>query len=169
MPQVDAAGTRREAFDKFKTAISNPIHRDHVALLVDSEDKIADINRPWTHLQQRKDDKWPKPKGATDEQVFLMTTCMETWIVADRAALRDHYKQHFQENALPALQNMETRDRHAVQDALARATKNCTNPYAKGKRSFEILAKLDPAVLRRHLPSFARMERILNGKLPKSK
>ncbi len=37
--------------------------------------------------------------------------------------------------------------------------------YAKGKRSFEILEKLDPAVLKQHLPSFVRVDRILKEKL----
>ena len=37
---------------------------------------------------------------------------------------------------------MENRDRHDVQEKLVQATRNCTNFYAKGKRSFEVLAKL---------------------------
>lgn len=32
---------------------------------------------------------WDPPTGATDNQVLLMTTCMETWIVADRALGRE--------------------------------------------------------------------------------
>lgn len=46
-----------------------------------------------------------------------------------------------------------------------RATRNCKNAYAKGKRSFEILGKLDPDVLAKHLPSFSRVRRILKEKL----
>jgi len=37
--------------------------------------------------------------------------------------------------------------------------------YSKGKRSFEILEKLDPAVLKQYLPSFVRVVRILEAKL----
>ena len=36
---------------------------------------------------------------------------------------------------------------------------------AKGKRSFEVLGELDPEALKPHLPSFARMVRILNENL----
>ena len=43
---------------------------------------------------------------------------------------------------MPLLLCMENRDRHDVQDKLVQATRNCTNFYAKGKRSFEVLAKL---------------------------
>lgn len=57
------------------------------------------------------------------------------------------------------------RARGEVQKALERATQNCSNPYGKGRRSFEILGKLDPDSLEQHLPSFARMRRILTAKL----
>jgi hypothetical protein len=90
---------------------------------------------------------------------------METWILADRAAVKDHYSDKLQDSALPSLVNLENRGRHDVQDKLVHATRNCTNAYAKGKRSFEILAKLTPATLSKHLPSFARTRRILDQKL----
>jgi hypothetical protein len=63
------------------------------------------------------------------------------------------------------LENLENRNRHEVQDKLERATKDCQNAYAKGKRSFEVLAKLTPTVLAVHLPSFVRVDRILKQKL----
>ncbi len=94
-----------------------------------------------------------------------MTTCMETLIVADRAALEEHYKTKLQNSALPPLVDLESRTRDDVQDRLARATRNCSNQYAKGKRSFEILGKLTPATLAGHLPSFVRTRRILDQRL----
>ena len=41
----------------------------------------------------------------------------------------------------------------------------CSNAYAKGKRSFEVLGEFDPEVLKPHLPSFDRMLRILDTSL----
>ena len=73
-----------------------------------------------------------------------MTTCMETWLVADRAALAAHFGNEFRDSALPPLKNLESRHRHDVQDQLMHATRNCSNAYAKGKRSFEVLGKLVP-------------------------
>jgi hypothetical protein len=131
-------------------------------LLIDSEDPVDDPDKTWTHLKKRDD--WDRPSGATDEQVLFMTTCMETWIVADRASLREHYRDKLQENALPPVYNLENRSRQDVQDKLLRATRDCPNKYSKGKRSFEILGKLDPEALR-SLPSFARAIRILQEKL----
>jgi hypothetical protein len=94
-----------------------------------------------------------------------MTTCMETWIVADHAALAEHYGGELQKSALPPRAKLENRARRTVQHALAHATRNCSNAYQKGARSFDILAKLTPANLERHLPSFARVGRILKEML----
>jgi hypothetical protein len=130
---------------------------------IDSEDPLTEVEATWAHLKSR--DNWDKPEGARDEQVLLMTTCMETWIVAERATLREHYGGDLQENALPPLNNLEGRDRHGIQEQLAHATRDCKNAYKKGSRSFVVLAMLRPGVLKEQLPSFVRIRRILNERL----
>lgn len=162
-PKLAACGGRAAAFNDFKTALRRAGANDFVGLLIDSEDPLADIETTWSHLQQR--DGWAKPRIATDRQVLFMATCMETWIVADITTLRTYYLQGFQERTLPALDNLEERSRDEIQSALARATHNCTNAYTKGKRSFAVLAQLNPAVLESRLPSFARMKAILQAEL----
>jgi hypothetical protein len=162
MPRLVACGGRGEAYDRFKTHKSKT-GRAYLGLLIDSEEPMADIEKTWAHLAKHGPGK--KPKGATDDQVLLMIACMETWIVADRTALAAHYGSELLENALPPLVNLEDRHRHDVQDRLTRATRKCGNAYAKGKRSFEVLAKLDPETLAKYLPSFARARRILDEKL----
>ncbi len=144
MPRLSPCGGRNATFDRFKTALAQAAAGDYIALLIDSEDPIADPDRTWAHLAKR-DPSWTKPANATDEHVLIMTTCMETWIAAAR-------------------QPSETRSRHDVQDKLTHATRNCPNAYAKGKRSFEILEQLDPDALMA-LPSFARAVRILRSQL----
>jgi hypothetical protein len=163
MPKLVACGGRQEAFDDFKIAHANNKTNEFIGLLVDSEDPVADVEQTWAHLALR--DGWKRPDGADDEQVLLLTTCMETLIVADRQALDDHYGRDLQASALPALTNLESRSRQSIQNSLIQATRNCKNAYAKGKRSFEVLATLDPATLQQHLPSFARLLRILQVKL----
>ncbi len=163
LPRLTASGGRGSAFDDFKTAHSGARGGDFIAMLVDSEDPVVDLERTWAHLKTR--DNWDKPERAVDEQVLLMTTCMESWIVADRAALGEHYGHRLQESALPPLVDLENRSRHDVHEKLAHASRDCSNAYSKGKRSFEVLAKLDPAVLKQHLPSFVRVDRILKEKL----
>lgn len=163
MPRLTACGGRDSVFNDFKTALAGASAGHFVAMLIDSEDPLADVEKTWAHLKTR--DNWDKPTGATDEQVLLMTTCMESWIVADRATLREHYGHKLQENALPPTSNLESRNRSDVHDMLVRATRECSNAYQKGKRSFVVVGELNPQALDPLLPSFKRATRILNAKL----
>jgi hypothetical protein len=163
MPRLVACGGRDAAYEAFRTAMVGNSAGSLVALWIDSEEPLADLEASWKHLQAR--DRWVRPEGAEDEQVLFMTTCMETWFVADRAALEAHFGNELQDSALPPLNGLEARPRHDVQDKLVHATRNCPNAYAKGRRSFEVLGRLDPGVLARYLPSFARVRRILNTRL----
>ncbi len=164
-PRLVACGGRGAVYDRFVTQHSAG-DADYVGLWIDSEEPMANPEAAWQHLQKVTTvPQWAQPEGANDEQVLLMTTCMETWIVADRDVLSAHYGSKLQESALPPLVDLEGRGRHDVQDRLARATRNCANAYAKGKRSFEVLGKLAPAILQAHLPSFARIQRILATQL----
>ena len=158
-PKVVACGGRSEAFRKFRATHKNSSRGDCILMLIDSEDPVTNINKTWEHLRQR--DGWWKPEGATDDQVLFMMTSMETWIAADRNALRGRFPRGFNENPLPALPGIESRNRNDVLNALRRAT---NNRYSKGKISFELLGSLDPNVLEQ-LPSFSRARRILNEKL----
>lgn len=97
--------------------------------------------------------------------MLFMTTCMETWIVADRDALAKHYGSKLQESALPPLVDLESRSRHDVQNDLFHATRDCSNAYKKGKRSFAVLEKLSPSELELHLRSFVRVKQILENRL----
>lgn len=164
-PRLKACGRRDAVYDDFCTAHQTG-NATYVAMWLDSEEPMSDIEQAWRHLGSVTTvSTWQKPAGASDEQVLFMTTCMETWIVADRVALRGHYKNCLNEKALPPSSDLERRSRESVQDALGRATKDCSNAYAKGKRSYEVLEQLDPSTLRRLLPSFTRADRILKSKL----
>lgn len=161
MPRLHACGGRDGTYDDFCTA-----HRaaagDFVAMLVDSEDPVADGERPWVHLATR--DGWQVPQGATDEQALLMVTSMETWIACDHAALRAQFGARLRDAGLPPRQQLEGRRRVDILTALKHATRDCPQPYEKGRISFEALGELSPDVLNA-LPSFARMVRILNARL----
>ena len=168
LPRLTACGGRGAAFDDFKTAHGNSASGNFVGLLIDSEDPATMPEDPlqqctWEHLRRR--DGWERPAGATDQQVLLMTTCMETWIAADRSTLRKHYGARLNENQLPATTNLESRHRHDVQSRLELATAGTSKPYRKGKRSFDLLAKLNPQALAPLLPSFQRAMTILASKL----
>ena len=158
MPRIVACGSRNDAIDNFKT--SREREPDVLALLlVDSEDPVADIERTWEHLRLRPGDQWIRPNGATDEHVFLMTTCTETWICADLAALRAYFGQAFRENAMPSMADMEERPRGEVLAALKQASAGCKKQYEKNQ-AFALVGQLSPDALD-VLPSFARMRRLL--------
>ena len=162
MPRLVACGGRSAAYGDFKTAHESN-KAEYVAMLIDSEKPVSNPEETWDHL--RNCDRWERPDGADDEQVLFMTTCMETWIVADRDTLRQHYGSSLQESALPSLISLEQGNRQDIQEGLKRATRNCSNAYQKGKRSFEILGKLEPETMESYLPAFQRAKRILNEKL----
>lgn len=164
-PRLVPLGGRGAVYDRFVTEHSAKVG-SYVAMWIDSEEPMADIEATWNHLENVKTvDRWIRPPGADDDQILFMTTCMETWIVADRDALKGHYGNELQDSALPPLVGLELRSRHDVQKQLIHATRNCSNAYSKGKRSFEILAKLTPDTLEEYLPSFVRVRRILGEKL----
>jgi hypothetical protein len=162
MPRLVACGPRRTAFEDFSSAYSKK-QADYAGLWIDSEEPLAKLEAPWDHLQELE--SWTRPSDAVDDQVLFMTTCMETWIVADRAALTAHFGAEIQDSALPPLVHLEARSRHEIQDKLIRATRECSNSDQKGRRSFAILGKLNPDILEKHLPSFARVRRILGARL----
>ena len=165
MPRFVACGPRNDAYDDFKTAHAKASSGDFIGLLVDSEDPVDDIEKTWQHVGQRTGDNWARPSGTDDEQLLLMTTSMETWIVTDRTALTSHFGSSFKPSALPALQDIEQRNRSAILDALEKASSDCSGPYRKGPKSFELLGKLNPDVLQQHLPSFRRAQRVLHTNL----
>ena len=163
LPRMFPSGSRSSAYEDFKNHVRGSIGQDFVAMLIDSEEPIRDVDRTWDHLAWRRGDDMPRPKGANDDQVLFMTTCMETWIAADRHALRDKYSRgEWRENALPPLTDLESRSGEYVFNCLRRAT---GERYEKGEESFRVLGALNPDTLEEHLPSFRRARRILNEKL----
>ena len=163
-PRLVACGGRGAVYERFCT--EHRLEGGYVAMWIDSEEPLESIDRSWKHLAGVTSvAAWERPAGASDDQILFMTVCMETWIVADREALRKHYGHQLQENVLPSLYQLEDKSRHDIQDRLERATRFCKNVYAKGKHSFAVLSELDPEVLKQHLPSFVRVDRILKEKL----
>ncbi len=155
MPRIIACGPREEAYSAFRTAATLP---GVAILLVDSEDTVA-ASTAWDHLQLR--DGWRRPPGTDADQAQLMATCMETWLMADRAALRTFFGSNLQESALFPIGGLEARTRQDVQDRLEHATRNCgrDRSYAKGERSFRLLSQVDP----QQLGGLMHFQRFIDG------
>lgn len=155
MPKVVRGGPRHRTLDLFAREVGNPSQRRVPLLLVDSETAVAVGHSVWQHLHER--DEWNRPPDARDDQMFLMVQAMDTWLLADRAALRRYFGACFRENALPQWPALEVVPKPDVLAALARATAACKRPYDKGKISFELLAMIDPALVEGACPHAAAL------------
>ena len=160
---VIACGGGGDAWNDFQDAHADASGEYYVGLLIDSEDAVADIDAPWKHLGDCHN--WVKPTDAQDDQVLLMTRCMEAWIAADRTALSNHFGQSLRISELPDPDSLEELSPGSLNDVLESATRCCEEPFRKGRSSFTVLGRLNPNILEEHLPSFQRARRILKEKL----
>ena len=163
MPRIVACGGRGNTYEMFKTAVESVGNDEYTILLVDSEDLISS-DRSWEHLSIR--DGWDRPAGAGDDQAQMMATCMETWIMADHRALQKVFGSCLRGGSLFPANNLEERSRQELLEALKSATANCgkNKGYDKGKRSFQLLAELNPRSLE-NLSYFCRFKETLNRHL----
>jgi hypothetical protein len=77
-----------------------------------------------------------------------MVQCMESWLIADPAALKQYFGQGFNSKALPATaKTVESIDKPRVFQSLADATKASKHKggYRKAEHSFQLLARIEPA------------------------
>ena len=141
MPAIVRGGGRKQTYEKFAHAVRVARARKLPVLLVDSEETVKTGHSVWDHLRRR--DGWSRPEGAEDDQAFLMVVAMETWFLADRDLLTEHFGPELVESHLkrwPALENVP---KDTVLGALRAATAGCSRPYEKGQVSFDLVAKLD--------------------------
>lgn len=140
-PRVTAAGSRDEAFKRFKFQCQQ--HPDHfVLLLVDSEDPVNPVHTAWDHVCHR--DKWSRPNDVSDDQAHLMVRSMECWFLADKQALDSYFGNGFNLNALPATTSIEDIDRHEATDGIDKAAKNTRKSgYHKSRDGFKLIGLID--------------------------
>ena len=156
MPRFVACGSRKDAFDRFCTAISHDPCGAYM-LLVDSEDVCQpDVTR-WQHVKQRSGDGWDVPSGATDDHLHFMAVCMESWLIADPSSLARFYAKGFEAGQLPETVDLETVEKATVFDSLQRATRaTVKGEYSKGKVSFAALGSLDVTTVSSRMPHCRR-------------
>lgn len=155
LPRVVRGGSRSRTFDLFRRAAASSDADRVPLLLVDSEEAVQKDLSPWQHLNAR--DNWNPPRGAGDDQAFLMVQVMEAWFLADREGLRRHFGSGFRENALPQWPRLEDVPKARVVRALKEATIHCSPPYTKGRVSFQLLAEIDPGLVENACPHAERL------------
>lgn len=98
MPAIVRGGGRKQTYEKFAHAVRVARARKLPVLLVDSEETVKTGHSVWEHLRRR--DGWSRPEGAEDDQAFLMVVAMETWFLADRDLLTEHFGPELVESHL---------------------------------------------------------------------
>lgn len=148
--ELVAGGSRNEVLKDFSTALTK--HRgDTLVMLVDAEGPVQPVHRdrPWEHLASLHDAALKRPKGSKGEHAHLMVQIMESWFVADRAALQTYFGQGFQAGCLPQTSNLEDAPKDTVLSGLSRAVAGTKNGrYAKSSDASELLARIDPTKVR---------------------
>jgi hypothetical protein len=66
--------------------------------------------------------------------------------------LRGYFGAHFTATPLRAWPSLEAVPKKTVLSALDRATAGCAKRYSKGKVSYELLGKLNPAIVKAACP-----------------
>jgi hypothetical protein len=154
-PKVTACGdggrTRKAFLQAYK---AHP--QTFVILLVDAEGPVT--LPPRAHLSRRHGGSLDL-EGVDDDQVHLMVQAMEAWLIADRQAIRKHYKADFREKALPAARCPSDIPKGDLKPALrAAGGKTGYDELADGPA---LLKLLDPAVVRAKCPDCKRLFDVL--------
>jgi len=166
--KVVPCGGRQAAYDAFINAVhSNPAAVN--VLLVDSETLVKanaggvtqDPAVCVAHLTQQ--DNW-NLREVQAERVHLMAQCMETWIVADPAALEKFYGKKFASKDLPSRILLEEEPKRDVYDKLAKATRETQKgEYHEIRHASQLLQKIDPTKVAQRCPRFAILTCWLDG------
>jgi hypothetical protein len=83
---------------------------------------------------------------------------MESWFLADPDAIARYFGSGFQRSALPRRQDVESISKPLVYAALDKAVKHTLKgEYRKGRDSFALLEKIDPALVRASAPHAERL------------
>ena len=134
--RVVPCGPRSEAFKRFRNS-DDAIK----VLLVDAEGPVS--QSPRLHLQNQDQDKWDL-SFAPEETIHLMVRTMETWIVADSAALKGYYGQDFKENKLPRAKDLEGVPKDDIKRSLREATERTKKKsYHKIRHASDLLKLID--------------------------
>ena len=113
-------------------------------LLIDSEG--PDHGKLFEGLAGRKNWTPPRSYPVSQDSVFWMVQCMESWFLTDPEALSAYYGKEFAASKLPQHVNIEAVDKSQVIKSLEEASRDTKKgKYHKTKHAPFILAKISPA------------------------
>jgi hypothetical protein len=143
--------------DFLRTLCENP--GANVLLLVDSD--ACDDGKLLERLKQKVMWQRHAPKKVPLERIHWMVQVMESWFLADPAALKAYYKRDFKASAVPTRANVEEIPKKDVFQILKQAIKA---GYDKAAHAPKILERLSPETVQaraRHCKLFLKALRAL--------
>jgi hypothetical protein len=155
LARVYAAGGRKAAYDLFCAELAKAKEGDIVVLLVDAEEIVTAATR-WQHVKDREGDGWDLPAGAGEEHLHFMAVVMETWLLADPAALGAVFGNQFDATKITSWTALETVPKGAIYAAMKKATASQDKPhcaYDKGAHSFKALKAASARNIEARCPS----------------
>ena len=151
--RIVPSGSREETYEAFVRALRDHPSA-HVFLLVDAVRPVA--SPPREHLAGAED-RW-EISTVTDNRCHLMAEVMESWFLADPAALQAFYRQGFVSGQIPKRDNVEEVPKAEVEAVLKSSTgKTQKGTYHKTRHGPGILESLDPARVRARAPHCDRL------------
>ncbi|WP_276951362.1 DUF4276 family protein [Helicobacter rodentium] len=106
--------------------------------LIDSEE-IIDTQSKLEHLRKTIKNQ-DKLKGITENNLFFMVVCMESWIVSDAEALKKHYGPGFKETKIQT-SDLIHKDKAKIMKMLKDSIREYKNKEYDKSESFKILEK----------------------------
>ena len=151
MLEVAVGGGQQEAFALFDNQLNRYAGHEKTepkpVLLVDSEEPVADGHNVWDHLESRHQHRFQRPANADEHSAYMMVQAMETWFIADMPALQRFYGDSLDANCFENLPPLETMPKEDALITLQKATLMCSRHYKKGRRSYRLLAEIEPQLV----------------------
>ena len=170
MLEIIVGGGQQEAFALFNSQLSRYVGQEETEpkplLLVDSEEPVAGGHTVWDHLQTRHQHRFLRPTAADDHSAFIMVQAMETWFIADPRALRRFFDSSLDTSDFQNLPPLETILKGDALETLQKATLRCRRHYSKGRRSYGLLAEIDPETVAVACPHAQELLNYLRGLNP---
>jgi hypothetical protein len=152
--RIVLCGSREQTYRMFQHRLQTQPDPGPVFLLVDADRPVS--GTPREHLSGGET-RWDL-SFAGDRQCHLMVQVMESWFLADQAALVAFYGREFAAAQLSNRANVEEIPKQQVYESLDRATRNTRKgKYDKADHAPQILKNLDPERVRARAPHCNRL------------
>jgi hypothetical protein len=152
-PSFDPSGSREQTVAAYKNGLRDrPSERSMV--LIDSEAPKDIATDSWAFLRELANSSNPdkfqwthRPPSAREDDLHFMVQSMETWLVADLAALKKHYGPKYQTARVANLSNRRIEEMSPSQTvaAIKDGAGDCPNrEYRKTVDGPAVLANAEP-------------------------